>query len=365
MDKICTLDVLKWEATEQSQPAFTFSVCCFTFKEAYRPLGAYVTRLLKLLRYLQDHVAKPYNVLVFTDSLKPNVFMKHPEVRLVQFKPQAAYFDGLFGTFVRFLPMFAPIDFGGGYIAKKVIVTDIDFTEAPTETFFLRQVTEKPWAGDLVVCASSTSDSIRHADRDTMPPVFGGAVASRVRLPMDMMVRFLQDRATHADFKRQLMSQTSTNWRIKPMKSMFVYGLDEYFLTLIRRAVQKDITFAHYVYPHMTTVYLTTAQLLDDSHAGLGDPEWSDLHAALEQVAGMTLPSDRVAETIKSKSRQVFEPLWNPADAASASKARLNDLKHLLQVFMRVCPPGWHARRTTMAQLLDRLGSSWIHLWRG
>lgn len=243
------------------------SCSIFRIESMYRDIYVYTNGLASLIKFLSDEnnyrKTQKYFLFVYYDhSVKDDIEFKkildmahdNKKIKLCEYNcpsfidPSNGLYRGLFGTFIRSLPLYDP-----KYEANIKTVTDIDFTRV-NHLYYIRENIKRFTIAncDILVlvrigygyryCNYFNNESLGDAAKFLM-------YLKNIYLPIDLMVTFLKMLISDENnkFKQVLdnLIKTKANENDKKCEStlpidryvgykdMFVYGIDEYYANKI------------------------------------------------------------------------------------------------------------------------------------
>jgi hypothetical protein len=194
--------------------------CLFTIEGPYRDFRQYVGDFKRFLT--QTEHLKKFEVRVYTDDTAKDIVLEasenNPRITVLHFNcPQfreGKGHVGMFGTLVRFLPIFEDLD--------TVWSSDIDIPSRYLDSGLLDTVVGQKY--DFLISTYSCYEKKVWGTKNT---ILAGRFISRVQFPRGLLTLFL-NRVSDGKFDEKIEEINSGNVR-KP-RSNFPYGLDEYFL---------------------------------------------------------------------------------------------------------------------------------------
>jgi len=195
------------------------SVSLFRVKRSYRGFEKYLNESINLIsqvtRILPDWILRFYiDESVKEDELEK---LKHPSVQIVEFKcedfwdEQSRTHEGLFGTFIRLLPMFSAQKYEA-YISSDVEIGDFWFEyfkyldKNAEQIGLINQLCHNDW----------TPEYLEYS-------ILAGGIYSKLVFPRQILTDFLKNLKENK-FSLKIIKQTDSETYIP-------YGTDEYFLT--------------------------------------------------------------------------------------------------------------------------------------
>jgi hypothetical protein len=194
--------------------------CLFTTGDLYRVFNQYVGDFKRFLT--QTEHLKTFEVRVYTDDTAKDIVLEaagdNPRVTVLHFNcPQfreGTGHVGMFGTLVRFLPMFEDLD--------TVWCSDIDIPSRYLDDKLYDHVIHKKV--DFMI---STFICYERKVWGTKNTILAGRFISRIQFPRRLLTLFL-NRISDGKLSEKIEEINTANTR-KP-RSNFPYGMDEYFL---------------------------------------------------------------------------------------------------------------------------------------
>ncbi len=241
------------------------STVIFVLENSYSNIDRYLKGFDKLCEvvsyYLPDYIIR----LFFDDSALKNsdwkkkidevkslpnvqpVYFKCPKFMNIDKKNSSSHF-GIFGTFIRMLPMFEDDSLPEFVIPPKhmpVYFSDIDFDTEVLKTGVSMANLALKEDFDFAFCAPSWTFDDRH--KLSIPgipsPLWAGLYVCKTRIPISLLTNFLNDCLRKrpyllSQFKEvyetpKLYGFQKPNARL--VHSVFTYGLDEFFLDWVLR----------------------------------------------------------------------------------------------------------------------------------
>lgn len=207
--------------------------------------------------------------------------MKHTEIiefRYPEFEHDKGHYD-LFGTLVRFLPLFK-IDEKKPKWADTikeegcVFITDADYSDFFIERigiklikWYSKKLDNKKFTPDIVALSYPSSTAIRHKPSLKMPPIIANFIATKKRIPYYIFENFLEQGKNRNGLplryynllnKTENINYAYKKRNINKQKSMFPFGIDEYFLTNVLKSyniIQNNYKkWLFLVYPNIDRV---------------------------------------------------------------------------------------------------------------
>jgi hypothetical protein len=206
---------------KQGIPSRNVVTCClFTTEDSYRIFNQYVGDFKRFLTQT-DHL-KTFEVRVYTDDTAKDIVLEaageNPRVTILHFNcPQfreGKGHVGMFGTLVRFLPIFEDLD--------TVWCSDIDIPSRYLDPKLLQTVVEQKY--NFLISTYSCYEKKVWGTKNT---ILAGRFISRMQFPRALLTLFL-NRVSDGKLEEKIEEINSGNIR-KP-RSDFPYGMDEYFL---------------------------------------------------------------------------------------------------------------------------------------
>lgn len=194
--------------------------CLFTTGDSYRIFNQYVGNFKRFLT--QTEHLKTFEVRVYTDDTAKDIVLEaakdNSRVTVLHFNcPQFREGNGhigMFGTLVRFLPIFEDLD--------TVWCSDIDIPSRYLDKKLYDTVVDKKI--DFMI---STYICYERKVWGTKNTILAGRFISRIQFPRALLTLFL-NRVSAGKFNEKIEEINIANTR-KP-RSNFPYGMDEYFL---------------------------------------------------------------------------------------------------------------------------------------
>lgn len=252
------------------------SVSLFKLVKGYKKFDIYLNGLNLLNRYVDDELPE-YRIRLFVDATiyQDNYIMNRlkrlDKADLVlyhcsDFIVKNNYHDGLFGTLVRFFPMF---DFPNND-ANIIWIMDADFDKRKyVHSFFQSFQKYQQHSGKLLDSYLFFHGRLFHvAAKDTgLNYIKAYAVAPKVfnmkRMDKRILIGYLYEvkynkkNIIYSDYKKQRQLQGKTN---------FIFGVDEYFInhTVIKYLEENKLCFAYrYYYQIISLLFFANENLLD------------------------------------------------------------------------------------------------------
>ena len=268
------------------------SVCLFKLTRSYKDFSLYVNGLSVLNRYVKKYLTE-FRIRLFIDhhihedKIIMDGISKLDKVDLVKFVCDSKfmvgdYLDGLFGTLIRFFPMF---DFPNND-ANVVSIMDADLNPRDVDAY--RRIYEN--FRTYLVNTPSTSGTqssylyfygrLFHPALKTMgrvdvttPYALASKIYSIKKLGHNIILDFIQTvtqstNIIYSDYEHPKMLSTPTK---------FIFGVDEYFLnnTLIDHLITNGMCFARrYYYQLVSPLYYLNDKGITKS--GLG-PQFMEI----------------------------------------------------------------------------------------
>jgi hypothetical protein len=286
----------------------------FTFATAYRGADRYARGLQGLAEAVRTHLPS-FTLRVYVDaSVDPDTLrargeadaaaawaetlawlLAQPHVSVVWFEharfvtPDRRGHVELFGTFARFVPLFAGGGDSGGLphwaaappAGRVVFSSDVDFGDFATEHAALHALRWYADRADAAAAAAGTgggsdlpqvlalaaagSAAARHSPSCGLPPFYSGLFAARARFPLEWLDRFLDDAAALVPAAASSSSAAAapsplppsvlaarylaavhdpatagssmyTKRRLGDQRTVMPFGVDEFFLTTVLKA---------------------------------------------------------------------------------------------------------------------------------
>jgi hypothetical protein len=194
--------------------------CFFTVGEAYRDFSQYIGNLKRFL--LQTEPLKQFEVRIYTDDTGKDIALEvaenKPRVSVLHYNcpdfREGKGHVGMFGTLVRFLPMFEDLD--------TVWSSDIDIPDSYIDPKIFERV--KHLKAEFMISTYICYDRKVWGRKYT---ILAGRFISRIQLPRALLTRFLNN-FTNGKMDEAVERINVGNTR-KP-RSDFPYGMDELFL---------------------------------------------------------------------------------------------------------------------------------------
>ena len=190
----------------------------FTTEDAYRIFNQYIGDFKRFLK--QTEHLKTFEVRVYTDDTAKDIVLEaagdNPRVTVLhydcpQFREGKGHV-GMFGTLVRFLPMFEDLD--------VVWSSDIDIPSRYLDKYLL----DKSKNADFMI---STYVCYEKKVWGTNNTILAGRFISRIQFPRALLTRYL-NMISAGKLSDKIEEINVQNTRKKP--SQFPYGMDELFL---------------------------------------------------------------------------------------------------------------------------------------
>lgn len=195
------------------------SVSLFRVKRAYQGFDKYLNYSLNLIgqvtRILPQWILRFYvDESVKEDELEK---LKHPSVQIVLYKCEdfwdesSGTHEGLFGTFIRFLPMFSAQKY------EAMISSDVEIGDYWFEYFkYLDKHVEEVGLINQLCHNDWTPEFLEYS-------ILAGGIYSKLVFPRSLLTDFLKNLKEH-NFSLKIVKQTDRDTYVP-------YGTDEYFLT--------------------------------------------------------------------------------------------------------------------------------------
>tara|TARA_A100001015_G_C15012552_1_gene723868 strand:- start:1393 stop:2523 length:1131 start_codon:yes stop_codon:yes gene_type:complete len=242
-------------------------ICCslFKMKNSYKDFSVYTEGLLELLKFF-DNINKDIVLRIYFDeSLDEekswiNIMEEIRErnyTELLKYEckklKEGKFHDGVFGTLIRFLPLFdnekekdwelyssIDVDFENFFL--KEIIKTTDYFEQSKQKFFIKLPKcyhKKPW-----IIKSQITEKYSLV-------VLGGAFSSKITFNKNLLLNFLLDIMKKGKiFKKFVNNYRSLGKTFEGnlTKDLFLYGIDEYFLTdtLLKNLNKRNINILLY-----------------------------------------------------------------------------------------------------------------------
>jgi hypothetical protein len=206
---------------KQGIPSRKVLTCClFTTGDSYRIFNQYVGDFRRFLT--QTEHLKEFEVRVYTDDTAKDIVLEaagdNSRVTILhyncpQFREGKGHV-GMFGTLVRFLPIFEDLD--------TVWCSDIDIPSRYLDSNLIKTVISQNY--DFLISTYSCYEKKVWGTKNT---ILAGRFISRMQFPRALLTLFL-NRVSDGKLNAKIEEINSGNTR-KP-RSDFPYGMDEYFL---------------------------------------------------------------------------------------------------------------------------------------
>ena len=204
--------------------------CIFTASDSYKELNKYAENFRRFLKQAQN--LHRFEVRVYTDDTAKDIVLAetkdNPKVTVLHYNcPQFREGNGhvgMFGTVVRFLPIFEDLD--------TVWSSDIDIPDRYLDPLLYRTVTEHRY--DFLISTYSCYERKVWGTKNT---IHAGRFISRIKFPRALLTLFL-NRVSAGKMDEKIEQINDANKR-KP-RSDFPYGLDEHFLNTYIYNTLKD-----------------------------------------------------------------------------------------------------------------------------
>ena len=245
------------------------STCFFKrYKNKQYKEGGF-TRYLDGLQELNDKTKQiGFRVRMFIDEsiYQDEVIMKRlrklPMIDLVVFDcplyKKDGYHMGLFGTLIRFFPMF---DFPNND-ANVIIISDIDDIVAFKK--YLPRITGKDIYVDV-----STNISRHFKNKEQFDMIYKDKLVTYFKpqeiitfrsLPRNILMNFFSSLDMHRAYTYYIhpdLDTTTTQYEMKYGEVPFVYGCDEYFLndTLFKSIIDQKLAYCHTVKFNLSSIF--------------------------------------------------------------------------------------------------------------
>ena len=222
------------------------STCIFKLDNGYKDFSRYIDGAkniknvankmgMNFLVFLDDSIYKNeeiYNKLKETTYDKNTIFIKYS---CPKFKRDETFHKGLFGTLIRFFPLF---DFPNNPF-KKVIVADIDHKESnDNDVFYTYYVLLKKFKLDGVCRTYASleygdkfkSVDISYKNSDNISLMAGSMYFGKKKFDRNFLINYLTEIMDHnSKLYKDMRARTMKN----EIDDTFAYGVDEYFLSHI------------------------------------------------------------------------------------------------------------------------------------
>ena len=222
------------------------STCIFKLDNGYKDFSRYIDGAknikkvankmgISFLVFLDDSI---YNNKEIYDKLKETTYDKNTifiKYSCPKFKRDETFHKGLFGTLVRFFPLF---DFPNNPF-KKVIISDIDYKESnDDDEFYTNYVLLKKFKvdgvcrtyGSLAYGEKFRNVEIAHKNKDNMSLLANCLVFGKKKFDHNYLINYLNEIMDH---NSKLYKDMRKNTIRTEIDDTFSYGVDEYFLSHI------------------------------------------------------------------------------------------------------------------------------------
>lgn len=247
----------------------------FVMKNPYKDTSIYSEGVLKQLEFLDSYDGNFTYRFYFDDSLAKD---KNWKVTLKELKKRSYtelfkyqcdiikegdYHDGVFGTFMRFLPLFdkkvwnmvSVIDIDSKI--DKHFFMELDKFDGSKANFFIKLPKcyhLKPWLNKLELV------------RKNSLAIIASGFSSKITFNKKILLNFLIDvieRGNHYQRFLEVNDFNSPAWEKNKEKDTFIYGLDEYFLSdIILRELKEVLIYNWYI--HYTGLLIQIKKINDD-----------------------------------------------------------------------------------------------------
>ena len=282
-----TLIKIKEIKTVKGPKNILISAASFRMKNSYKDSSIYSDGLLEQLKFLDSSSDKFTYRLYFDESIEKDknwkVVLKEMKKRsyteLFKYECEILkdgdYHDGVFGTFMRFLPLFGEKDW------KITMVIDIDskldkvcfdqmnkFKDSKEE-FFMKLPKcyhLKPWLNNLEMVKKYSL------------VILAGAFASKITFDKKLLLDFLIDIIEKDKYFKNFLKYNefdSPSYLKNKENDRFIYGIDEYFLTeiILKNLRKRDISIMIYNWYIHYTGLLIQIKKLNNNFKELNDEE--------------------------------------------------------------------------------------------
>ena len=237
------------------------SVCLFKIDNGYHDFSRYLNGAKRLKEFTK---MIDYTLLIFIDDsiytnkeiydkLLENTFDDNTiyiKYNCPKFKKDENFHKGLFGTLVRFFPLF---DFPNNPF-KKVIISDIDFDKSSFNRMFTYFITMKKLKLDSLCKVYSSleyspqffkSNKRLYRNKDDIAIMACSMFFNKKKLDYNIIVNYLNK---IMDTSSELYKDMRKKTLIHEIDDVFAYGVDEYFLSNILYYIFKkyDINICYY-----------------------------------------------------------------------------------------------------------------------
>lgn len=194
------------------------SASLFRMKSAYRDFSKYLRRAILFIkqveRILPDWIARIYIDESVTESELEKLQLSHVEIVLYQcdefWDSESGTHEGVFGTFMRFLPMFSAQKY------ECMVSSDVDLPDFWFESFKWFDSHAKEVGLINQSCHSS------RIPQDVRYNILAGGLFSRIVFPRQLLTSFLKQ-AHERKIELKVLKDTDKD-------TYLPYGADEYFL---------------------------------------------------------------------------------------------------------------------------------------
>jgi len=238
-----------------------FSTSFFVLKKSYKKVDKYTNGLLMLANYVKDKYPDFKLRVYYDESLELSkiktventveILKKMPHVQLVKYKcPDYMTNFGhqdLFGTFIRFLPLF------NNDSHKMIIVADIDIDENyKNDMLYVYDNfrNEKDYKFAYITHTCYKKPWTKNIDY----PIMAGSFLSKIKFPMEILANFMKCFNEKKDENCNKIESVSKNIRnsewFKVNKNMkILFGMDEFFLNnfLLKYIDREKIKYIVYL----------------------------------------------------------------------------------------------------------------------
>jgi hypothetical protein len=245
---------------KQGTPSRNVLTCCFfTVGDAYRDFRQYIGNLKRFIQ--QSEMLKNFEVRIYTDDTGKDIALEAAEGKervsvmhydCPQFHEGKGH-KGMFGTLVRFLPMFEDLD--------VVWCSDIDIPDRWLDEHQLRLLNKNNCDFFLAKFICYDDKVVWHRKHT----ILAGRFISKIQFPRALLTRFL-NMFTEGKLSEIVdkINAENTNLSNKKPSSQFPYGMDEVFL---------NTSVYNWMMRHNTKILLQTDYFIRGFAYELGNKE--------------------------------------------------------------------------------------------
>jgi hypothetical protein len=212
---------IKITVLKQGTPSRNVITCClFTVGDAYRNFEQYIGNMKRFI--IQTEHLKGFELRIYTDDTGKDIAMKVsegvPRVTVLHYDcppfREGRGHIGMFGTLVRFLPIFEDLD--------TVWSSDIDIPDRYLDQRILESVkkTKVDFMLSTFVCYNEKVWGRKYT-------ILAGRFISRIQFPRALLTRYLN---MYLEGKLGGLIEKINEQNIRKPPSLFPYGMDELFL---------------------------------------------------------------------------------------------------------------------------------------